>query len=177
MSTLIVSVKLKPKYISENKVPPATPDPIHRMPGHLIRRLHQISVGTFTSEVGETGITSVQFAALNCIASAPGLDQRTLAQRIALDTSTTAGVIDRLESRGAVERRFSPKDRRVRVLHATESGLTLLSDLQPLVARVQDRLMSPLSAKEQADFLAMLDKLVAANNQLSRAPSVPANPS
>ena len=93
-------------------MPPATPDPIHRMPGHLIRRLHQISVGTFTSEVGETGITSVQFAALNCIASAPGLDQRTLAQRIALDTSTTAGVIDRLESRGAVERRFSPKDRR-----------------------------------------------------------------
>ena len=158
-------------------MPLVTPAPIHRMPGHLIRRLHQISVGIFASEVGETGITPVQYAALNCIASAPGLDQRTLAQRIALDTSTTAGVIDRLESRGAVERRFSPKDRRVRVLHATESGLALLSKLQPLVARVQDRLMSPLSAKEQADFLAMLDKLVAANNQLSRAPSVPANPS
>lgn len=100
-----------------------------------------------------------------------------MAQRIALDTSTTAGVIDRLESRGAVERRFSPKDRRVRVLHATESGLALLSDLQPLVARVQNRLMFPLSPKEQADFLAMLEKLVAANNQLSRAPSVPATPS
>jgi DNA-binding MarR family transcriptional regulator len=147
------------------------------MPGHLIRRLHQISVGTFTSEVGETGITSVQFAALNCIAGTPGLDQRTLAQRIALDTSTTAGVIDRLESRGAVERRSSPKDRRVRVLYATESGLALLSDLQPLVEKVQERLMSPLSAKEQADFLAMLDKLVAANNLLSRAPSVTADPS
>ena len=147
------------------------------MPGHLIRRLHQISVGTFTSEVGEAGITSVQFAALNYIASAPGLDQRTLAQRIALDTSTTAGVIDRLENRGAVERRFSPKDRRVRVLHATESGLALLRDLQPLVERVQDRLMAPLSEKEQAEFLAMLDKLVAANNQLSRAPSVIVNAS
>lgn len=144
------------------------------MPGHLIRRLHQISVGTFVSEVGEAGITAVQFAALKCIASAPGLDQRTLAQRIALDTSTTAGVIDRLESRGAVERRHSPTDRRVRVLHATAAGMALLNHAQPLVDRVQDLLMAPLTAEEKVEFLAILTKLVAANNQLSRAPSVPA---
>jgi len=64
------------------------------MPGHLIRRLHQIAVGTFASELIDIGITPVQFAALKTIAANAGIDQRTLAQRIALDTSTTAGVID-----------------------------------------------------------------------------------
>ena len=86
-----------------------TPEPagiqIDQQPGYAIRRLHQISVGIFLQEAGELGVTPVQYAALQVVGNQPGIDQRTLARSIALDTSTTGGVVDRLEARGWLERR------------------------------------------------------------------------
>ena len=152
-----------------------TDSKLDAMPGHLIRRLHQIAVGTFASELIDIGITPVQFAALKTIAANAGIDQRTLAQRIALDTSTTAGVIDRLETRGTVERRNAPNDRRLRVLYITPAGIDLLHAAHPLVDNVQSLLVAPLNEQEQAIFLTLLGKLVDANNALSRAPSVRAS--
>ena len=72
---------------------------LHRQPGFHIRRLQQIAVALFLAETRELGLTPVQYAALQTVADQPGIDQRTLAEDIAFDTSTIAGVIDRLEMR------------------------------------------------------------------------------
>lgn len=149
-------------------IPPATR--IHDMPGHRIRRLHQISVGLFLQELGEIGLTPVQYAALQTVAHAPGLDQRTLAGSIALDTSTTGGVIDRLEQRGWLERRTAPDDRRVRQLWLTEAGRQVLDQATPGVQRAQTQILAPLDAAERATFLRLLHRLVETNNAHSRAP-------
>jgi hypothetical protein len=69
---------------------------LEALPGFQVRRLHQIAVAIFLQEAADTGITPVQFGALQGIANQPGIDQRTLARSIGLDTSTLAGVIDRL---------------------------------------------------------------------------------
>ena len=72
---------------------------LEQLPGHHIRRLQQIAVAIFLQETEATGITPVQYAALQTVvANMPGLDQRTLARSIGFDTSTIAGVIDRLEA-------------------------------------------------------------------------------
>src|SRR5215831_18166561 len=42
-----------------------------------------------------------------------------LAQMLACDASNVTGLVDRLESRGLVRRRPSPRDRRVKVLDLT----------------------------------------------------------
>ena len=84
-------------------VAPATVD-INTQPGHAIRRLHQIAVGIFLQETQAHGITPVQYAALQVVHNQPGIDQRTLARTIAQDTSTTAGVVNRLELRGLPKR-------------------------------------------------------------------------
>jgi len=72
--------------------------------------------------------------------------------------------------RGWVERRVSPQDRRVRQLFVTASGRRLLQDVHASVVRTQERILAPLSAKEQQTFLRMLKTLVEANNEASRAP-------
>ena len=66
------------------------------LPGHLARRVQQLAVALFVQEVGEIGLTPVQYSALQTIANQPGIDQKTLAATIGYDTSTIAGVIDRL---------------------------------------------------------------------------------
>lgn len=140
------------------------------LPGHYIRRLHQIAVAIFLQETEALGVTPVQYAALQAVANQPGVDQRTLARSIGLDTSTLAGVVDRLEARGLVQRNASPDDRRVRLLTPTPDGLQLLADVVPAMRAAQRRILEPLPATERREFMRMLRRLVSANNELSRAP-------
>jgi DNA-binding MarR family transcriptional regulator len=149
----------------------ATPLDLEVLPGHYIRRLQQIAVAVFLSATEAHGITPVQYAALNKVARTPGVDQRTLARSIGLDTSTIASVIDRLEARGLMQRQASPEDRRVRLLALTDAGHELLAAAGPDVAAAQERMLDPLGKTERAEFMRMLRTVVTANNELSRAPT------
>ena len=143
---------------------------INTQPGHAIRRLHQIAVGIFLQETQAHGITPVQYAALQVVHNQPGIDQRTLARTIAQDTSTTAGVVNRLELRGLLTRNTTPEDRRVRQLHLTPEGEQLLQDLVPDMLRAQELMLAPLTEQERPEFMRMLLRLITENNALSRAP-------
>ena len=144
---------------------------LDHLPGHNIRRLQQIAVAVFLQETDSHGITPVQYAALRAIGDAPGIDQRSLARAIGFDTSTIAGVVDRLETRGLMTRHTAPEDRRARRLSLSTAGRTLLCAATPAILRAQARILAPLSRSEQAEFMRMLRVLVTANNGLSRAPS------
>jgi DNA-binding MarR family transcriptional regulator len=151
-------------------VPTASID-IDLQPGHAIRRLHQISVGIFLQEAGDLGVTPVQYAALQTVGNQPGIDQRTLARNIALDASTTGGVVDRLEARGWLERKTSTEDRRARQLSLTLSGEQALRDAVPVMLRAQEQILAPLNEEQRHTFMALLQLLITQNNELSRAPS------
>jgi len=149
----------------------ATTVDVNSQPGHVIRRLHQIAVGIFHQETQNLDVTPVQYAILQMVYNQPGTDQRTLARNIALDTSTTAGVVDRLEARGLLLRNASPGDRRVRLLTLTPDGEQLLADTVPRMERAQTLILAPLSATQRTEFMQLLSLLVTENNALSRAPS------
>jgi DNA-binding MarR family transcriptional regulator len=68
-------------------------------------------------------------------------------------------------------RSASPDDRRVRLLSLTDEGLALLDDIEPAMLRAQQRMLEPLSKKDQQEFMRMIRTVVTANNELSRAPS------
>jgi DNA-binding MarR family transcriptional regulator len=93
-------------------------------------------------------------------AQRPGLDQSTLSREIYIDTSTVAGVLDRLEIRGLIQRRASPDDRRLRLLYVTAEGETLLKNATVAVLEIQERLMEPLSAKERGLLMDLMLKLI-----------------
>jgi len=147
---------------------------IHTMPGHLIRRMNQISVSVFADKMAREGfdITPVQFGALSTISANPGIDQATLAGLIAYDRATIGGVVDRLEAKGFIRREVSSEDRRARVLTISEAGEKALNRLAPIVGELQDDIMSGLNSEEKKQLLELLKKAADAGNQLSRAPLV-----
>lgn len=147
------------------------PLPFDAMPGPYIRRLQQIAVAMFLQETDGFGITAVQYGALLTVSRQPGLDQRSLAGLMGLDTSTTAGVVDRLDSRRLLTRSASPHDRRVKLLTVTSDGAALLADIAPHVQQAQVRMLEPLTESERSEFMRMLRTLVDANNDASRAPA------
>ncbi len=145
---------------------------IHNMPGHLIRRLNQIAVAIFTERLAERGLelTPVQYAVLSTLGESEGLGQAALAGAVAYDKVTIGGVLDRMESKGLVARRVSPRDRRARELSLTEQGAALLAEAKPVVAALQSDILAGLDTDEQATFLSLLQKATEAGNALSRAP-------
>lgn len=137
--------------------------PSSRMPGHLIRRMHQISTQLFLLRVQEAGydLTSVQFAALDALHHAPGIDQARLAEAIAKDRATIGAVVDRLEQKGLIARVENDKDRRARILRLTASGERTLQALRPVVEAVQKEILSGLSGAEYRQFLQLAAKVIA----------------
>lgn len=125
-------------------------------PGHLIRRAHQRAVSTFHDTHGRS-VTPVQYALLRALDKEPGIDQVTLADRVALDTSTTADIAARLEAKGWIERELLA--RRQRALRLTPAGRTLLADMLPRVGPMYDRLLEPLTSAERTMLLQLLSKL------------------
>ncbi|PTV97348.1 MarR family transcriptional regulator [Rhodobacter aestuarii] len=135
---------------------------IKTLPGHLIRRMQQQAVATFTAETQAAGfdLTPVQFAALATLERKPGIEQATLAAAIAYDRVTIGGVVARLEARGLVERSVSKTDRRARNLQLTDRGAALLRTVWPAVRRAQDQMLDNLDAAERTQLIALLTKAI-----------------
>jgi DNA-binding MarR family transcriptional regulator len=102
----------------------------------------------------------VQFAILNALMDEPGLDQVTLAAKVAFDAATSGSVIGRLEARGWIRREQDPQDRRRKLLWATEAGAKAALDMKDAAERVQTRLLAPLNPAEQEQLTVLLEKLV-----------------
>ena len=130
------------------------------MAGHVIRRLHQQSTQAFQARMQAAGfdMTAVQFAALDAIGEQPGIDQASLAATIGFDRATIGGVVDRLESKGLVQRTVSAQDRRARQLSLTPDGGHLLAASRPVVEALQADILAPLSRAERKAFLALAHK-------------------
>lgn len=147
------------------------PDPLsielYDQPGHLIRRAQQIAVSKFFEVLGRE-VTPVQYAILRMLQDRPGIDQVTLAREVALDTSTTADICARLETKGWILREVLP--RRQRSLRLTAQGEAELARLVPGLVTMNQDLLARLDAGERADFLRLLRKFVQLNNDQSRAP-------
>jgi DNA-binding MarR family transcriptional regulator len=135
-------------------------DLLYQMPGHLIRRAHQISGAIFSDSLAGLDLTSVQFAAMVAIGEHPGVDATRVAEMVAFDRGTLGGVIDRLEAKGLVKRRPSAADRRVKTLTLSPAGVALLQEVEAKVVRAQERMLEPLSKAEGRQLTTLLTKLV-----------------
>lgn len=135
---------------------------LNTMPGHMIRRLHQISSQIFQQRLQEIGLelTPVQFATLATLELNPDIEQAQIAALIAYDRATIGGVIDRLEQRGYVTRKTSARDRRAREVRLSAKGLKTVQKAEPVVAELQSEILGGLTKTEQRDLVALLTKAV-----------------
>lgn len=130
-------------------------------PGFLIRRAHQIAVALFMEEAAGFDTTPVQFGLLNALLDAPGIDQVTLADRVALDVATAGSALGRLEAKGLVRREQDPADRRRRLIRVTPDGEALAAAMNEAAARAQARMIGRLPSGDRVRFVELLQAFVA----------------
>ena len=136
-----------------------------RAPGHLIRRAQQFAVAVFMEEAAGFDITPVQYAILNALIDSSGIDQVSLAACVAFDAATSGSVIGRLEAKGWVRREADQGDRRRKLLWITPEGRRTVRAMQCAAEQAQSRMLAPLDPRERAEFMRLLDKLIAGHEQ------------
>jgi MarR family transcriptional regulator, organic hydroperoxide resistance regulator len=111
----------------------------------LLFRVAKAKHGVLTSRLADLDLTPVQAHALRILDPARPLAMSELADALYCHASNVTGIVDRLESRGLVERRPGAGDRRVRTLVLTTEGadvraqvVALLSEPPQAIARLAE---------------------------------------
>ena len=93
--------------------------------GTVVARYHE----EYELAAAEHHLTGAQARMLSLLALEP-TPMRKVAEKLKCEPSNVTGIVDRLESRGLVERRPDPADRRVKIAAATGEGRALAARLR-----------------------------------------------
>ncbi|MFF0293944.1 MarR family winged helix-turn-helix transcriptional regulator [Kitasatospora sp. NPDC004615] len=140
------------------QAPIPTADPITVEVVDLMARL----VGLFHREYEEAAaarsLTGAQAKVLALLRRGP-MPMRHIAQTLSCEPSNVTGIVDRLEGRGFVTRESDPQDRRVKLVVATDSGLTASSELRESLNFAREPLAA-LDAPERAQLRDLLRRML-----------------
>ena len=114
----------------------------------------------FPAVAQELGLSPQQLGVLRMLAKGGEVPMRAMAGHLFCDPSNVTGIVDRLETRGLIERRPDPADRRVKLLAITRAGLDLLVEADELLFRPPAALGN-LSRAEQRELRDLLRKALA----------------
>jgi MarR family transcriptional regulator for hemolysin len=106
----------------------------------LIKDLDQLLRRRFDERVRAAGLdlTRPQYRVLIMLDRNPGITQARLAELIDVEKMTVTGLIDRMETRGWVERRRDPNDRRAHSLHLLPPARPIVDQLEAVIAQWQE---------------------------------------
>lgn len=114
----------------------------------------------YEDAAGEHALTGAQARLLSLLSLEP-LPMRKLARKLKCEPSNVTGIVDRLESRGLVERRPDPADRRVKLAAATDEGRQVARGLRDGLRFAREPLAG-LSEEERTALRDLLRRMLSA---------------
>jgi MarR family transcriptional regulator, organic hydroperoxide resistance regulator len=127
----------------------------------LLFRVAKAKHGVLTERLAELDLTPVQGHALRRLDPERPLAMSALAEALYCHASNVTGIVDRLESRGLVERTPGADDRRVKTLVLTPEGAEVRARVIELLSEPPAALAA-LSAADQRALRDILRRAVAA---------------
>ena len=125
----------------------------------LLARANAIALAAGNSALGDHGLKARSYSVLTLAAGEARPSQRELAEFLRLDPSQVVSLVDDLQSRGLVERRPDPADRRANVVVATEAGRALAESARESARAAEERVHAALSGSERETLTALLRRL------------------
>ncbi|WNZ11828.1 MarR family transcriptional regulator [Streptomyces sp. 11x1] len=124
--------------------------------GAVVARYHE----EYEDAAAEHSLTGAQARLLGLLSLEP-LPMRRLAQKLRCEPSNVTGIVDRLETRGLVERRPDPNDRRVKLAAATAEGRRVAGSLRNSLDFAREPLAG-LSSTERETLRELLRRMLGA---------------
>ncbi|NTU79131.1 MAG: MarR family transcriptional regulator [Chloroflexales bacterium] len=124
----------------------------------LLRQINSMMEMYNRYDLRSEELTVPQFMILN-YANADGVPLSDLSARMLCDNSNLTGIVDRLISKGYVERRPDPQDRRVSLICLTTAGAEKLRRIKPRHHARVSRRMRSLSQDQVQELRNLLQQL------------------
>ena len=106
----------------------------------------------FEERAAAWDVTATQYQVLRRLWTGDEVGTLVLARDTGLDAGTITGVLDRLESKGLIQRIRSEEDRRAVRILLTESGRALEAPLRQIILDLNEKALKGLST-QQVDLL------------------------
>jgi len=148
--------------------PPGAPvhDDLSDASRHLVDLLTTLLSSTFRQilwkQALELDLNYSQAQVLFLVAKNPGALMGTVARSFGITLPAVTQVVDRLESKGFLERSENPQDRRQVRLFLTREGEGLARRLEALQVEGLGRVLKRLSAADRKDVIHGIERLVSA---------------
>lgn len=139
----------------------------------MLSRLGYQASQKMGAALGELGLELRQFGLLRILAGSHGSSQRALGAMLQISPNRMVALIDGLESRGLIERRTHPEDRRAYTVMLTDAGAAALSQGIEAGIGVELDFCAPLEASEREQLLGLLRKLAASSSDDGRGGDFP----
>jgi MarR family transcriptional regulator for hemolysin len=136
---------------------PNTDDHVGVMISDIARLLRTV----FDRRVRDLGITRAQWLVLTRLHRRPGASQSELADMMEVEKATAGRMIDRLETKGWVERRAQNGDRRVKRIYLTAEAERVHKRLWRIAEVTVDDALAGLSGNDAAQLMKLLSRVKA----------------
>lgn len=133
--------------------------------GYLIKQAQLALHRSIDGKMADIDLTALQWAPLMLVAYNKAKTAAELSRSSGVETSTMTRMLDRLETKGLIERRRCEKDRRVIYIALTEEGKQLAARIPHLIADVFNHHLRGFSAEELSTLKSLLRR-IAANAEL-----------
>ncbi|GLZ31916.1 MarR family transcriptional regulator [Lentzea sp. NBRC 105346] len=114
----------------------------------LLGRITDRYIREYETAAARHGITPQQAKAL--LALEEPLPMRRVAERVGVEPSNITGIVDRLQTRGLVERQADPTDRRIKLIATTDAGKSAAADLRGHLRFASDPLVALTEPQRRA---------------------------
>src|SRR5205823_7842695 len=125
----------------------------------VLTRCHRAVSQIGEDSLREAGMCLTDFAAIEALLHKGPLTISEIQDKVRLASGSMTAAVDRLEKRGLVVRKSSPRDRRERVVELTAEGKRLATSCFERHAKDLEALMSALSDREKKQIYGSLKKL------------------
>lgn len=110
-------------------------------------------------DIARHGLTAMEFGILEVLHHKGPLLLGEIQRKVLVTSGGITYLVDKLETKGLVERQECPEDRRARYAALTPAGATLIRRIFPAHAKVMARVLSGLDPKEQHEATNLIRKL------------------
>ncbi|MDI3408263.1 MarR family winged helix-turn-helix transcriptional regulator [Streptomyces cavernicola] len=125
--------------------------------GSVVNRYHD----EYERAASKHALTGAQARVLGLLSLEP-MPMRRIAQQLKCEPSNVTGIVDRLESRGLVERRPDPADRRVKLAAPTEEGARTARELRDGLDDFAREPLGSLSREQRVSLRDLLKQMLEA---------------
>ena len=139
--------------------------------GFLLAKASQRVSGVFKARLRPYGLTPVQNLILSALREEDGVPVGEIGRKLALDTATLTGTLDRMAQAGWVEKRPDPEDGRVVRVWMTERAREAGAALQREIQEINAEVLAPFTLEERIVLKRLLREFQAEHARTAEASS------